>query len=132
MNHDSTGFRPGWIHFTIFGISMLLIGINRPDVFSQGFSHIALQCGIVGCVASLGFGHLSALQHHVNFDDRVRANRDSVHAILAEVAAFNDGRNSGNAVMLDPVESRALLPSLPDGTTVRTWQSDHRPPVRSV
>ena len=111
MNHDSTGFRPGWIHFTIFGISMLLIGINRPDVFSPGFSHIALQCGIVGCVASLGFGHLSALQHHVSFDERVRANRARVHAILEDVAAFNESRQSGQAIMLDPVESRVLLPS---------------------
>ena len=60
MSDERVEFRPGWIHFTIFGLGMLLVGMNRPDTLRLGFSHIALQTGIVGCIAALGLGHIAA------------------------------------------------------------------------
>jgi hypothetical protein len=53
-------FEPGWIHFTILGLSAALVGIYSMRILPAGIAQVSLQSGILGAIASLGIG-LAAL-----------------------------------------------------------------------
>ncbi|MDA0586520.1 MAG: hypothetical protein O2820_11500 [Planctomycetota bacterium] len=53
-------FEPGWIHFSILGLSAVLVGIYSMRILPAGIAQVSLQSGILGAIASLGIG-LAAL-----------------------------------------------------------------------
>lgn len=48
-------FQPGWIHYAIFGLSAILIGMHSVQILPLFLKQTALQTGIIGVVAFLGF-----------------------------------------------------------------------------
>jgi diguanylate cyclase (GGDEF)-like protein len=55
-----SGFEPTWVHFVIFGLGALLIGLNGASPLSGGVAHTTLQSGIIAMIAAFGFGYCAA------------------------------------------------------------------------
>lgn len=53
-------FEPGWIHFSILGLSAVLVEIYSMRILPAEIAQVSLQSGIMGAIASLGIG-LAAL-----------------------------------------------------------------------
>ena len=49
-------FEPGWIHFTILGLSAFLVGIYSTGILTAGVSGIVLKSGILGAIGSISIG----------------------------------------------------------------------------
>lgn len=53
--------QPGWIHYSILGLSAILIGIYSTRLMPGGAgSQLILQTGIIGALGSLGLVHATA------------------------------------------------------------------------
>ena len=58
MNTASrSGFEPTWVHFVIFSLGALLIGLNGASSLPDGVAHTTLQGGIIAVIAAIGFGY---------------------------------------------------------------------------
>lgn len=110
MSNDVSGFRPGWVHFTIFGLGMFLVGMNRPDTLPLGFSHIALQTGIVGCIAALGLGHLAAQKHASREKIRAIAHvEERMEEIFGEIKPAHDEMSDSMTMSCEEFEAQMAL-----------------------
>lgn len=53
--------QPGWIHYSILGLSAILIGIYSTSLMpGDPGSQLILQTGIIGALGSLGLAHATA------------------------------------------------------------------------
>lgn len=53
--------QPGWIHYSILGLSAILIGIYSTRLMpGDAGSQLILQTGIIGALGSLGLVHATA------------------------------------------------------------------------
>lgn len=75
-----TEFRPSWIHYTIFGLSAVLIGMYSVQVLPFAVAQTILQSGIIGLITVLGFLHAAlkcrSLIRESETENRVQARLD--------------------------------------------------------
>ena len=117
-------FEPGWIHFTILGLSAVLVGIYSMRILPAGIAQVSLQSGILGAIASLGIG-LAALSRveqkqtaraEIRVEGRLDRHIDgSVSRIDAEAEVIPPTPNTISRVERNEAEPANLRPLSPRG-----------------
>lgn len=115
--HQS-GFQPGWIHYTIFGLSAALLGIYSVQVLPFTVAQTILQSGIIGLITVLGFVHAALkCRSHIResqTEDRVQARLDrqldgvDSRRDHVEIAATGSEETVAESVSDETVEATAI------------------------
>jgi diguanylate cyclase (GGDEF)-like protein len=92
-----SGFEPTWVHFVIFSLGALLIGLNGSVALPDGVAHTTLQSGIIAVIAALGFGYSAARIHSrsenakeiTRVEKRLDEHSGQSERAIGEIAASN-------------------------------------------